>query len=84
MRRRGVAVSHKDAPPESAEQRRCREFYTARGVDCGWGFDKRGGYLAAFARDAWAAWQEAQRNPRAPDWFPSVTTPTVTAGQEGK
>jgi hypothetical protein len=66
-------MSHKDAPPETAEQRRMALFYTARGVSCGWGRDKGGGYLAPYARDAWAAWQEAKRDPRAPDWFPSVT-----------
>jgi hypothetical protein len=65
-------MSHKDAPPETAEQRRMAAFYTARGVSCGWGRDKGGGYLAPYARDAWAAWQEARRDPRAPDWFPSA------------
>ena len=54
-------MSHKDAPPETAEQRRMREFYTSRGVQCGWGFTKSGSYHAPFANDAWAAWQAAQR-----------------------
>jgi hypothetical protein len=49
-----------------------RLFYTARGVTCGWGFAKDGTYHAQFARDAWAAWQEAKVQPNAPDWFPST------------
>jgi len=55
-------MSHKDAPPETPEQVRMREFYRARGVVAGWGRAKDGSYLAPFARNAWAAWQEAQRS----------------------
>ena len=54
-------MSHKDAPPETPEQIRMREFYQSRGVQCGWGFTKDGRYHAPFANDAWAAWQEARR-----------------------
>jgi hypothetical protein len=53
-------VSHKAAPPETAEQQLMVAFYKARGVDCGWGRDKDGNYFAAFARDAWAAWEYAR------------------------
>lgn len=54
-------MSHKDAPPETTEQARMREFYTKRSVQCGWSMAKDGRYHAAFANDAWAAWQEAQQ-----------------------
>jgi hypothetical protein len=57
-------MSHKDAKPKTNEQLRMEDFYTARlapqGITLGWGLGKNGEYLAAYARDAWAAWQEAQ------------------------
>lgn len=52
---------------ETPEQTRMRQFYTARGVNVGWGMAKDGSYHAQFARDAWAAWQEAQK--RKPSLF---------------
>jgi hypothetical protein len=70
-------MSHKDAPPETPEQVRCREFYASRGVEVGWGRDKDGRYFAPFASNAWAAWQEAQR-------VPSQQSETVSAPLEGK
>lgn len=70
-------MSHKDAPPETPEQRRMREFYTARGVNVGWGRGRSGAYLAPFAANAWAAWQEAQQGTQYEEvgWqykFPSI------------
>lgn len=53
-------MTHKNAPPETDEQIRMREFYKARGVVCGWSRDEDGRYHARFANDAWAAWQAAQ------------------------
>lgn len=46
---------------EASERARMIMFYTSRGVVCGWGRAKDGAYHAPFARDAWAAWQEAQK-----------------------
>ena len=58
-------MSHKDAPPLTPEQERMEAFYRSRlaprGTTVGWGRGKDGSYLTEFARDAWAAWQEAQR-----------------------
>jgi hypothetical protein len=57
-------MTHKDAPPLIEEQGAMEAFYTMRlglrGVTVAWGRDKRGAYLAEYARDAWAAWQAAQ------------------------
>ena len=57
-------MSHKDAPPETADQIAMREFYTAmlnkRGVVVGWGRDAAGNYLSIYARDAMAAWLAAK------------------------
>lgn len=48
--------------PQDLERERMRAFYFSLGVECGWGRDKSSGeYLAPFARDAWAAWQEAKK-----------------------
>lgn len=75
-------MSHKDAPPESAEQRRMREFYTKRGVRCGWSMARNGRYHAQYANDAWAAWQEAQRTAdqpsAAPSMFPTLSEDNAT------
>lgn len=46
---------------EESELVRMEAFYMGRHVPCGWGRDRRGEYHAQFARDAWAAWQEARR-----------------------
>jgi len=58
-------MSHKDAKPKTVEQLRMEAFYTARlalqGKTVGWGFDKHSEYLSTFAKDAWAAWQEANK-----------------------
>lgn len=58
-------MSHKDAPPLAPEQERMEAFYTmrlaAQGTTIGFGRDKNGNYLSIYARDAWAAWQEAQK-----------------------
>lgn len=54
-------MSHKDAPPLTAEQERMETFYRAnmpKGA-VGWGRAKDGSYLAEFARLAWKAWQAA-------------------------
>ena len=67
-------MSHPEAPRETSEQRRMREFYARLGVQCGWGMAKDGSYYAEFARNAWKAWQEAARGPNAPDWFPDLAT----------
>jgi hypothetical protein len=61
-------MSHKDAPPLTDEQARMEAFYRARlarrGVTVGWGRAKDGSYLSEYARDAWAAWNEAKTSPR--------------------
>ena len=61
-------MSHKDAPQLTSEQERMEAFYCARlaaqSITCGWGRDKQGNYFAAYARDAWAAWQSALKEPR--------------------
>jgi hypothetical protein len=64
-------VTHKSAPPETEAQRACRQFWTGRlgAASVGWGRDKDGRFLAAFARDAEAAWMAA-----------SSTTPGSGAG----
>lgn len=57
-------MSHRDALPKTAEHLRMEAFYTSllakQGTTVGWGFDKNSQYLSSYARDAWAAWQEAQ------------------------
>lgn len=45
----------------SNERAQMEAFYRARGAQTGWGRDRKGDYHAQFARDAWAAWQEARR-----------------------
>ena len=56
-------MTHKDAPPETALQRQVREWHSAhlaqQGECVGWGRDKHGRFLAAYARAAEAAWQAA-------------------------
>jgi hypothetical protein len=58
-------VSHKDAPPLTDEQARMEAWYrtqlATRAAAVGFGRDRDGNYFADYARDAWAAWQEAQR-----------------------
>lgn len=51
---------------DESERARMEAFYMGRHVPCGWGRDRRGEYHAQFARDAWAAWQEARRTPDVP------------------
>lgn len=57
-------MTHKNAPPRTPEQERMEAFWHARlaqrGTTCGFSRDERGEYHAEFARDAWAAWQEAR------------------------
>lgn len=56
-------MSHKEAPPLTDEQRRMMAFYDSTNVGhaIGWGVDKNGQFLGTFARNAWAAWNEAKR-----------------------
>lgn len=55
-------MTHKEAPPETDVQAACRTWWTTRmgATAVGWGREKAGGFLAAFARDAQAAWQAAR------------------------
>lgn len=61
-------MSHKDAPPLTAEQLIMEAFYIARlalqGMTVGWGRAKDGSYLSQYAKDARAAWQAAQLSAR--------------------
>jgi hypothetical protein len=52
-------MSHKDAPPLTAEQTAFETFWIElKGPKfCGYGRDKAGSYLAEFVRDAFTAWQ---------------------------
>lgn len=63
-------MSHKDAPPETAEQAACRAWWQARlgSTSVGWGRAKGGNFLAAFAADAQAAWDEARAQAEREAW----------------
>jgi hypothetical protein len=57
-------MTHREAPPASPEQFRMEKFYSgmlsSRGITVGWSRDKSGNYHSEYARNAWAAWCEAQ------------------------
>lgn len=61
-------MSHKDAPPITPDQARFEAWWIARRGPgyTGFGRDKDGNYFSEFTRDAWAAWQFAQRTPPVP------------------
>ena len=55
-------MTHKDAPPETATQRACREWWTAREphVKRAWSRTRVGSYHAESSQALHAAWEAAQ------------------------
>jgi hypothetical protein len=62
----GWGMTHRDAPPRTAEQERCETFWTnqlqKRATTIGWSRDAQGRYHAQLAQDLWEGWQAAGRS----------------------
>lgn len=64
-------MTHKDAPPETASQVACREFWQKAQphITRAWGRAKDGTYLAESSRLLHKAWEEAAKGAGEVHWF---------------